>query len=105
MDSTVFRRKYIEKELFAFNSEPELPLTSWYQPTRDYASEAVTATPQLMNATEERLMARPPPRPSGRGLRGRIEGERRSQPGPSVEHRADGNPPALQLEAGRRTGP
>jgi hypothetical protein len=69
MDSTVFRRKYVEKELFAFNSEPELPLTSWYQPTRDYASEAVTATPQLMNAVEEPLMVRPPPRRGGGGLR------------------------------------
>lgn len=105
MDSTVFRRKYVEKELFAFNFEPELPLTSWYQPTRDYASEAVTAPPQLMNAAEGPLMARPPPRRGGSGLRGRTEGNRRSQPGRSVKYRADGDPPVLQLEAGRRTGP
>jgi RNA polymerase sigma factor (sigma-70 family) len=56
MDSHVFRRKYVEKELFAEDSEPELPLTSWYQPTRDDDSATVTATPQLMSAAEERLM-------------------------------------------------
>jgi len=56
MDSHVFRRKYVEKELLAPDAEKELPLTSWYQPTRDDGGEAVTATPQLMNAAEERLM-------------------------------------------------
>jgi hypothetical protein len=81
MDSTVFRCKYVEKELFAFNSEPELPLTSWYHPARDYASEAMTTTPQLMNADEDPLMAQPPPRRGGTGLRGRTEGDRRWQPG------------------------
>src|SRR3984957_18196209 len=55
MDSHVFRRKYIEKELFS-EAEPELPLTNWYQPTRDDETSAVTTTPQLMNAAEERLM-------------------------------------------------
>ncbi|HUB24496.1 MAG TPA: sigma-70 family RNA polymerase sigma factor [Tepidisphaeraceae bacterium] len=56
MDSHVFRRKYVEKELFGLDSEPELPLTSWYQPTRDDANEDASATPQLMSAAEERLM-------------------------------------------------
>jgi RNA polymerase primary sigma factor len=56
MDSTVFRRKHVEKELFAFDSEPELPPTSWYQPTRDDAPEVSIATPQLMSGAEERQM-------------------------------------------------
>jgi RNA polymerase sigma factor (sigma-70 family) len=56
IDSAVFRHKHVQKELFAFDSEPELPPTSWYHPTRDDASEALTATSHLMNADEERLM-------------------------------------------------
>ncbi len=56
MDSTVLRRKSAEKELFAIDSEPELPLTSGYQPTRDDVPEVSAATPQLMSAAEERLM-------------------------------------------------
>ena len=39
MDSPIFRRKNIEDELFTFeNGEPALPLTSWYQPTREECS-------------------------------------------------------------------
>jgi RNA polymerase sigma factor (sigma-70 family) len=57
MDSKVFRRKGAEKELFAYETEPELPLTSWYQPTRDEGlDQAMTHAPQLMAAAEERLM-------------------------------------------------
>jgi RNA polymerase primary sigma factor len=56
MDSSLFRRKNVEKELFALDSEPELPLTSWYQPTGERTSEVRAATPQSMNAAEERLM-------------------------------------------------
>jgi RNA polymerase primary sigma factor len=57
MDTPVFRHKYVEKELFDFDKEPELPLTSWYQPTRDDATDtAATSTPQLMKGPEERLM-------------------------------------------------
>jgi RNA polymerase sigma factor (sigma-70 family) len=56
MDSPIFRRKRIEKELFDFETEPELPKTSWYQPTRDDVDQAITGAPQLMNAAEERLM-------------------------------------------------
>jgi RNA polymerase sigma factor (sigma-70 family) len=57
MDSPVFKNRNIEKELFTFDTEePKLPLTSWYQPTReDLESERVT-TPQLMSAQEEKLM-------------------------------------------------
>jgi hypothetical protein len=29
MDSPIYRRKGIEKELFSFETEPALPLTSW----------------------------------------------------------------------------
>jgi RNA polymerase sigma factor (sigma-70 family) len=56
MNSNVFRRKYVEKELFPLDSEPTLPSTSWYRPTHNDASEGSTATPRLMNAAEERLM-------------------------------------------------
>ena len=59
MDSPVFRRKYIEAELFTFEEgiEPALPLTSWYQPTRDEAiEEGFSGAPQLMKGAEERLM-------------------------------------------------
>src|SRR5438552_18946985 len=55
MDSPVFRRKTIENELFSFGQtgghEPALPLTSWYQPTRDEVVDiSVTGAPQLMKA-------------------------------------------------------
>jgi RNA polymerase sigma factor (sigma-70 family) len=57
MDSTAFRHKNIERELFAENAQPELPLTSWYQPTRDEALDlADGGQPQLMKADEERMM-------------------------------------------------
>ncbi len=57
MDSPIFARKEIEEELFNFDREPELPLTSWYQPTRDEAvDEAISGAPQLMKGPEERLM-------------------------------------------------
>jgi RNA polymerase sigma factor (sigma-70 family) len=57
MDSTAFKDRGIEKELFGFEQEPELPLTSWYQPTRDEAVEVtMSSAPQLMKGAEERLM-------------------------------------------------
>ena len=57
MDSSLFRRKDIESDLFDFNKEPELPTTSWYQPTRDEAlDQAMQGAPQLMTAAEERIM-------------------------------------------------
>jgi len=59
MDSPIFRRKYIERDLFTFenDAEPVLPLTSWYQPTRDEALETGRfAPPQLMKGGEEQLM-------------------------------------------------
>jgi len=57
MDSSEFRRKNIEKELFDFETEPQLPLTSWYQPTRDdVLDSASSSAPQLMKSAEERLM-------------------------------------------------
>src|SRR5690348_5825241 len=55
MDSPIFKNKNIEKELFNFDEEPKLPMTSWYQPTREDL-EGHAATPQLMSAAEERLM-------------------------------------------------
>jgi RNA polymerase sigma factor (sigma-70 family) len=60
MDSPVFRRKNIESELFSFEEkggvEPSLPLTSWYQPTREEIADQLSGTPQLMKAPEEKMM-------------------------------------------------
>ncbi len=61
MDSPVFRQRNLEKSLFAFEErdgqEPALPLTSWYQPTRDEAIEqTMSHAPQLMKGGEEKLM-------------------------------------------------
>ena len=57
MDSPVFKNRGIEKELFSFEQEPVLPLTSWYAPTRDEdLSVATTGAPTLMKAPEEKLM-------------------------------------------------
>jgi len=57
MDSAIFKQKGIEKELFTFDKEPVLPLTRWYQPTReDLLDSALTGSPQLMSAKEERIM-------------------------------------------------
>jgi RNA polymerase sigma factor (sigma-70 family) len=61
MDSPIFKQRNIEKSLFAFEEhkgvEPALPLTSWYQPTRDEAiDETMSHAPQLMKGQEEKLM-------------------------------------------------
>src|SRR5262245_60758796 len=59
MDSPVFRRKNIEAELFTFEDQHELalPMTSWYQPTRDEVLDVkITGAPQLMKGDEERMM-------------------------------------------------
>jgi RNA polymerase primary sigma factor len=57
MDSPIFQQKNIEQELFDFENEPQLPMVSWYQPTRDEAvDETIAAAPQLMKGGEERLM-------------------------------------------------
>ena len=57
MDSPIFNQKDIEKHLFTFDKEPTLPMTSWYQPTRDEAlDEAMQGAPQLMKTDEERMM-------------------------------------------------
>jgi RNA polymerase sigma factor (sigma-70 family) len=56
MDSPTFRHKYVEKELFTEDAQKELPLTSWYQPTRDDVADLPGSPPQLMKGPEERLM-------------------------------------------------
>lgn len=58
MDSPTFRRKNAERDLFTEDAERELPLTSWYQPTRDDLGHVASGgtPPQLMKAPEERLM-------------------------------------------------
>jgi RNA polymerase sigma factor (sigma-70 family) len=43
--------------LFDFEVEPQLPMTAWYQPTRDEAvDETMAGAPQLMKPAEERIM-------------------------------------------------
>jgi RNA polymerase sigma factor (sigma-70 family) len=57
MDSPTFRRKHVEEELFTEDAVRELPVTSWYQPTRDDLADVTSnSPPQLMKAPEERLM-------------------------------------------------
>jgi RNA polymerase sigma factor (sigma-70 family) len=59
MDSPIFKQRRIEASLFSFEGgqEPALPLTSWYQPTRDDALDpSAVGAPQLMKAPEEKLM-------------------------------------------------
>src|SRR5205085_4499907 len=56
MDSESFRQRGLEKQLFDFEVEPELPMTSWYQPTREEIADQLSGTPQLMKAPEEKLM-------------------------------------------------
>jgi RNA polymerase primary sigma factor len=57
MDSPIFHRKSIEEELFDFENEPQLPLVSWYQPTRDEAvDQSISGAPQLMKGPEEKMM-------------------------------------------------
>src|SRR4051812_23256259 len=61
MDSPIFKQRNLEKSLFAFEErdgvEPALPLTSWYQPTRDEViDETMKHAPQLMKGGEEKLM-------------------------------------------------
>src|SRR6478735_3992906 len=58
MDSQMFRRKGLEAELFTWEThEPALPMTAWYQPTREEVADVTThGAPQLMSAKEERLM-------------------------------------------------
>lgn len=55
MDSPLFHRRNVEKELFD-KPDPELPAVSWYQPTREDSLENITQVPQLMTAAEERMM-------------------------------------------------
>lgn len=58
MDSVFFHKKNAEAQLFSEEAAvPELPLTSWYQPTREEMLESgITGAPKLMSAAEERLM-------------------------------------------------
>lgn len=56
MDSPIFRRRNIERELFGLEEQPALPLVAWYQPTREEAEDVSLGQPQLMKAPEERLM-------------------------------------------------
>lgn len=57
MESTAFRQRNIEQELFENDADPQLPLTSWYQPTRDEVETgSLQGAPQTMNTKEERLM-------------------------------------------------
>ncbi len=56
IDSTVFRRRNVQAELFTEDAVPELPNTSWYQPTAEDLENEIAKSPKLMKADEERLM-------------------------------------------------
>ncbi|MGE5610874.1 MAG: sigma-70 family RNA polymerase sigma factor [Bacillota bacterium] len=56
MDSSAFRRRNIERELFNQDAEPELPPTAWYQPTAQDLDDSMPNSPKLMKADEERMM-------------------------------------------------
>jgi RNA polymerase sigma factor (sigma-70 family) len=56
MDSPLFKEKDAEQQLFGQSDEPQLPMTSWYQPTREDGLEDITSAPTLMKAAEERAM-------------------------------------------------
>ena len=56
MDSPVFRRKHIERDLFEIEAEPQLPPTAWYQPTWQDLEGDSSNSPKLMKAPEERMM-------------------------------------------------
>jgi RNA polymerase sigma factor (sigma-70 family) len=57
MDSESFKNRALERELFDFEKgEPALPMTSWYQPTREEIADQLSGTPQLMKGPEEKLM-------------------------------------------------
>jgi len=57
MDSESFKQRNLEAQLFEFeNGEPQLPLTDWYQPTREEIADQLKGTPQLMKGAEEKLM-------------------------------------------------
>ena len=55
MDSPLFHRRNIEKELFN-TPDPQLPVISWYQPTREDSVEDIGQVPKLMTTAEERIM-------------------------------------------------
>src|SRR5687767_5339237 len=59
MDSETFKQRGLEQSLFDFDEaggEPQLPMTSWYQPTREEIADQLKGTPQLMKGPEEKLM-------------------------------------------------
>jgi RNA polymerase primary sigma factor len=57
MDSPTLHGRNAERELFGTDgSIPELPVTAWYQPTRDDDGLVIHGAPQLMKAVEERTM-------------------------------------------------
>ena len=56
MDSPVFRRKHIERDLFELEAEPQLPPTAWYQPTSQDLDGGTANSPKLMKGPEERMM-------------------------------------------------
>ena len=59
MDSETFKQRGLEQTLFDFSEvggEPALPMTSWYQPTREEIADQLSGTPQLMKGAEEKLM-------------------------------------------------
>jgi RNA polymerase sigma factor (sigma-70 family) len=56
MDSPMLKGRNMAAKLFDYEQTPALPMTSWYQPTRDDVTNATGSTPQLMSTKEEQLM-------------------------------------------------
>jgi RNA polymerase sigma factor (sigma-70 family) len=56
MDSPMLKGRDMAQKLFDYEQTPALPMTSWYQPTRDDATDTSGSTPQLMSTKEEQLM-------------------------------------------------
>ncbi len=56
MDNPLFAKRSTEQMLISEEADSQaLPLTSWYQPTRDEELPATAGAPQLMKGDEERL--------------------------------------------------
>ncbi len=57
MDSPTFRQRNVERQLFGPDAQPELPPTSWYQPTaEDLDPRKSLNSPTLMTTAQERMM-------------------------------------------------
>ena len=57
MESTIPPTRTLRRRCSTSSQEPQLPMVSWYQPTRDEAvDQTIAGAPQLMKGDEERTM-------------------------------------------------